>query len=163
MNNLTRAHLPGKIHIIYILGVDTRDLRLMSPSKRKKEPESKVEEGDQYAKVEPKVLVPFATAPGRLPRQVVVERTEKLYQAFTIEALLDEIGIEWRNPKQAPGSWLPLEAFDNADFESRLPDEWMEILAKSGKKSLRGKVKMRKNLNRHFGKTLKMDCAIGSQ
>eukprot|EP01022_Parablepharisma_sp_SALTPOND_P028499 TRINITY_DN71064_c2_g1_i1.p1 TRINITY_DN71064_c2_g1~~TRINITY_DN71064_c2_g1_i1.p1 ORF type:complete len:4083 (+),score=665.19 TRINITY_DN71064_c2_g1_i1:2435-14683(+) len=84
-------------------------------------------------------MVPFAVAPGRLPRSIVVEKTNKLYQSFVIEALLDEIGVEWRNPKLAPGSWLPIEGFDNADFECRLPEEWVELVKESGGKPLKGR------------------------
>ena len=89
--------------------------------------------------MEPKVMVPFAVAPGRLPREVVVDKTKKLYKAFTVEALLDEVGVEWRNPKAAPGSWLPVEAFDNVDFESRLADEWLELSKEAGNKPLKGR------------------------
>jgi hypothetical protein len=120
--------------------VDTRDLRLYSPSKRKREGADKDAKEEGFARVEPKVMVPFVVAPGRLPRAIVVEKTQKLYQGFALDALLDEIGVEWRNPKIAPGSWLPLEAFDNNDFESRLAEEWMEIIKEAGGKPLLGRV-----------------------
>jgi len=119
-------------------GVDIRDPRLLSPSKRKRE-EAKDTEKDAFARVEPKVMVPFIVAPGRVPRAIVIDRTQKLYQGFVIEALLDEIGLEWRNPKLAQGSWLPLEAFDNTDFECRLSDEWIKIIKDSGGKPLKGR------------------------
>jgi len=93
-----------------------------------------------YAKVDPKVMVPFASAPGRLPRSVVVEKTKKLYQAFNIQTILDEVGIEWQNPKAAPGAWMPLELFDNSDFEDRLPEDWLEIIKQSENKPLKGKM-----------------------
>ena len=84
-------------------------------------------------------MVPFVVSSGRLPRNVIIDRTSKLYKSFNIESLLDEVGIEWRDPKAAPGSWLPLEGFDNSDFESRLPEEWLELIQKSEGKPLKGK------------------------
>ena len=30
-------------------------------------------------------------------------------------------GIEFRNPEKAPGGWLPLEAYDDQDFEQQPP------------------------------------------
>ncbi len=118
--------------------MDTRDLRLYSPSKRRRD-EAKEADRNQFAYVEPKVMVPYAAAPGRLPREVVVDKTKKLYKSFNVEALLDEVGVEWQNPKAAPGSWLPVEAFDNTDFESRLADEWLEVIKEGGNKPLRGR------------------------
>ena len=82
-------------------------------------------------------MVPFATVAGRLPRAVVVEHTTKLYQAFTVEEILDELEIKWRNPKDAPGSWLPIEGFDSEDFETRSPEEWVDIIRQAGNKPLK--------------------------
>ncbi len=65
-------------------------------------------------------------------------RTQKLYDSFAVESLLDELNIEWRNPKQAPGSWIPIEAFDNSDFDSRLAEEWIELIKGNSGKPIRG-------------------------
>jgi dynein heavy chain len=38
--------------------------------------------------------------------------------------------VEFRNPAKAPGGWLPLEAFDNKELDSRSPLDWMVIKRK---------------------------------
>jgi hypothetical protein len=122
------------------VGVDTREVRILSPSRRTREFERKHQEDQLFAHPDPKIFVPYALTIGRLPREVVIERTLKLYSGFVLEKLLDELGVEWRNPKKAPGSWLPLEAFDNSDFEPRLAHEWLEVMRANGNKPLRGRV-----------------------
>jgi dynein heavy chain len=119
--------------------VNTKDAKFSAPSRKRRE-EIKSSDDQVYAKVDPKVMVPFASAPGRLPRSVVVEKTKKLYQAFNLQAILDEVGIEWQNPKAALGAWMPLELFDNSDFEDRLPEDWLEIIKESNNKPLRGRM-----------------------
>ena len=34
-------------------------------------------------------------------------------------------GAEYRNPEKVPGGWLPLEAFDDWGFDTRLPINWL--------------------------------------
>lgn len=34
-------------------------------------------------------------------------------------------GIEFRNPEKAPGGWLPLEAYDDKEFDTRKAQDWL--------------------------------------
>ena len=79
---------------------------------------SKKREG--VADVDPKVFEPYAPIPGRTPRKVVIDRKKKLFASLRIEDLLKEQGIEYTKPIEA---WLPLEPFDDTDFNVRNPDE----------------------------------------
>jgi len=36
-------------------------------------------------------------------------------------------GVEFRNPEKVQGGWLPLEAFDDRDFDERLPADWLKV------------------------------------
>jgi dynein heavy chain len=45
--------------------------------------------------------------------------------------------VEFRNPSKAPGGWLPLEAFDNKELDSRAPKDWM-IIKRDKKKTKDG-------------------------
>ncbi len=60
------------------------------------------------------------------------------YSKFNIEELLQaEVtskhqliifqGIEFRNPDKAPGGWLPLEAYDDKEFEQKRPADWLKV------------------------------------
>lgn len=35
-------------------------------------------------------------------------------------------GIDYRNPMTSPADWLALEPFDDTEYDSRLPQEWIE-------------------------------------
>lgn len=37
------------------------------------------------------------------------------------------MGVEFRNPRRAPGGWLPLDAFDNKELDPKAPREWLTI------------------------------------
>lgn len=58
----------------------------------------------------------------RLERQETEDFTK-----FNIEELLLEMGVEFRNPAKAPGGWLPLEAYDNKELDTRSPLDWMVV------------------------------------
>lgn len=47
------------------------------------------------------------------------------YQNMDIGDLLIEAGAEFRNPEKIPGGWLPLEAFDDWNYDTRLPQNWL--------------------------------------
>ena len=34
-------------------------------------------------------------------------------------------GIDYRNPQPSPADWLSLEPFDDTEYDSRLPEEWI--------------------------------------
>jgi dynein heavy chain len=77
------------------------------------------------ADVDPKVMEPFEPIPGRPPRKVVVDRQRKLFASLDIEDLLLELGIDYRNPAANPADWLPLEPFDDTEYDCRMPEEWL--------------------------------------
>ena len=81
----------------------------------------------------PKVRVAFANPANKIPRAVVVERTKRFFHSFApiAEILKEKFGIQYtadesRN-KQLFESYLPLEAFDNSDFDERTPEEWLKL------------------------------------
>jgi len=77
------------------------------------------------ADVDPKVMEPFEPIPGRPPRKVVIDRQRKLFASLDIEELLLELGIDYRNPPNNPADWLPLEPFDDTEYDCRQPEEWI--------------------------------------
>jgi len=82
--------------------------------------------------IEPKVQVPFKTKPGETPRKIQIERKKRLYSEQNIELLLAHQGIKYSEPPVSSlaalrfsSEVLPLECFDNSDFEERSPETWM--------------------------------------
>ena len=41
-------------------------------------------------------------------------------------------GVEFRNPEKAMGGWLPLEAYDDKEFDTKKPLEWVRKETVSG-------------------------------
>ena len=52
----------------------------------------------------------------KLTQQVAVSKDT---QKFSIEELLLSSGVEYRNPDKVQGGWLPLEAFDDSNFDAK--------------------------------------------
>ncbi|KAL8439659.1 hypothetical protein Efla_004567 [Eimeria flavescens] len=77
--------------------------------------------------VEPKVIAAKERRPSHAPRQVTVERRRRAYEAFDIEQLLIERGIDYRDPNFEATSWLPLGPFDDTTYDERSPQEWMAL------------------------------------
>ena len=75
--------------------------------------------------LEPKVLVPYVQAPGCTPRRIVIERQKRLFQLQDLAQLLLDLGIDSAVP-DPPGA-LPLELFDNTDYECRPIEEWLDM------------------------------------
>ena len=75
--------------------------------------------------LEPKVLVPFNSGPGQPPRRIVIERQKRLFALQNIAQLLADMGIDSSVPD--PPAALPLELFDNTEFECRPYDEWLAM------------------------------------
>ncbi|XP_072136794.1 dynein axonemal heavy chain 1 isoform X1 [Mobula birostris] len=93
---------------------------------------------------QPKVQIPFQVAPGQRPRKLEIERRRRQYQSQNLKQLLKHEGINsdkliprlsgpeknrakgGKNPAQFT-VYLPLEVFDDEEFESRTPDEWLEL------------------------------------
>lgn len=36
------------------------------------------------------------------------------------------MGVEFRNPEKVQGGWLPLEAYDDKEFDTRIPADWLK-------------------------------------
>jgi dynein heavy chain len=70
-------------------------------------------------------MEPFVPIPGKPPRKVVIDRQRKLFASLNIEELLLELGIDYRNPEATQADWLPLEPFDDTEYDCRLPEEWI--------------------------------------
>uniref|UniRef100_A0A8C5T8B7 Dynein axonemal heavy chain 1 n=1 Tax=Malurus cyaneus samueli TaxID=2593467 RepID=A0A8C5T8B7_9PASS len=92
----------------------------------------------------PKVQMPFKRAPGQNPRKVEVERRRRLYLSFDIAELLASKGIDSNqlmprhyDPDNIPPIeetkdsvfpiYLPLNVFDNDEFDCRTPEEWISL------------------------------------
>ena len=83
---------------------------------------------DGVSDPDPKVMEPFNPIPGKPPRKVVIDRQRKLFTSLKIEDLLMELGINYRDPTDnMPEEWLPLEPFDDLEYDCRLPHEWIEL------------------------------------
>jgi len=76
---------------------------------------------------DPKVMEPFLPIPGKPPRKVVIDRQRKLFASLDIAELLVELGIDYRQPQPNQADWLPLEPFDDLEYDCRLPREWIEL------------------------------------
>ena len=75
--------------------------------------------------VEPKVLVPFSTRPGQVPRRIVIERQKRLFALQDLAQLLLDHGVD--SAVSDPPNALPLEVFDDTEYESRPIDEWLSM------------------------------------
>ncbi|EDQ91509.1 uncharacterized protein MONBRDRAFT_15298, partial [Monosiga brevicollis MX1] len=88
---------------------------------------------------EPKVQKEYAMREGAVPRRIEVERRKRQFAAKTIAELLSEADIA--NHELLPAgpfrveaqhldtynAFLPLEFFDDDDFDDRLPEEWVSL------------------------------------
>lgn len=81
----------------------------------------------QHADIDPKVCESFETAVGRPPRRVQIERLRRRYEAYDIAQLLQERGIDYSDPSFQKNSALPLEPFDDTEFDVRTPKEWLDL------------------------------------
>ena len=79
---------------------------------------------------EPKLQLPYKTEPGQPPRQVLLEREKRFYSEQNLAQLLREEGIDFSHGGDPGGEALastlnlPLELFDNTEFDCRNPEEW---------------------------------------
>nr|XP_023655546.1 dynein heavy chain 1, axonemal [Paramormyrops kingsleyae] len=92
----------------------------------------------------PKVQLPFLRPPGRLPRKIAIERLRREYLSCDITRLLAEHGIDsmqlmtaiqstgdnsmnpqW--PRLPISNYLPLEVFDNEEFDCRTSTDWLQL------------------------------------
>ena len=75
--------------------------------------------------LEPKVLVPFNPGPGKTPRKIVIERQKRLFSLQDIHQLILDLGVD--SGAAEPPHAMPLELFDDTEYESRALGEWMSL------------------------------------
>ncbi|XP_031787006.1 dynein heavy chain 1, axonemal isoform X2 [Nasonia vitripennis] len=73
----------------------------------------------------PKVQMGLEMGSKRLVRNVEVQRRRRLYRDLNLENILYERGI--RANDILDSSFLPLETFDNEEYDCRTPDEWLDL------------------------------------
>ncbi|XP_018600098.2 dynein heavy chain 1, axonemal isoform X2 [Scleropages formosus] len=91
-----------------------------------------------------KVQVPFRCLPGQCPRKIEIERRRRKFLDLDIAELLTDHDIDsnqlltriqgckdplisLRNPSPPISNYLPLEVFDNEEFDCRTPADWLEL------------------------------------
>ncbi|KAM9332808.1 dynein axonemal heavy chain 1-like [Pholidichthys leucotaenia] len=87
----------------------------------------------------PKVQMPYKTRPCQIPRKLEIERRRREYLNVDFENLLAEKGIDcsllilknnddsMTSPDSPISPYLPLEIFDNEDYDCRTPEEWLSL------------------------------------
>lgn len=95
---------------------------------------------------EPKVQTPYIVRDGQVPRKIEVERRKREYAAQDLTALLQEGGgldpadllpagpfraEVARLPTRRSG-FLPLEYFDDVEYDVRTPEEWISLGKETG-------------------------------
>ncbi len=84
-------------------------------------------------KLEPKVLVSHVQRAGQPPRRIEIERKKRLYATQPIEELLRREGVDYTlhsaevDHETGRPSYLALEIFDDTEYESRTPHEWVAL------------------------------------
>ncbi|XP_078481026.1 dynein axonemal heavy chain 1-like isoform X3 [Ciona intestinalis] len=99
---------------------------------------------------QPKVQTPFYVPPGDPPRKIEIERGKRIYSKQRLSHLLTMEGIDSnklmpkhypdthkvqlnKSPDPAPfPAFLPLEIFDNTEYDCRTPDEWLGLGVEGG-------------------------------
>ena len=110
------------------------------------QPELSIQEFSKRA-WDPKVQVPYKVDSGNTPRKVEIERRKRQYTGQNIDQLLHELKVNPQElmpvadhtarallsssgkgqPTPMFPSFLPLETFDNTEFDCRTPDEWIAL------------------------------------
>ncbi|XP_054832932.1 dynein axonemal heavy chain 1 [Eublepharis macularius] len=97
----------------------------------------------------PKVQIPFEVLPGQCPRKIEIERRRRLYLSLDITELLANAGIDsnelmprHQDPANMPTIeqkkdplfpiFLPLEVFDDEEYDCRTPQEWLMLGVEAG-------------------------------
>lgn len=79
------------------------------------------------------MIVPYQQKPGQPPRRIEIERKTRLYAEQNIDELLRREGIDYSrfntetDHSSGRSSFLPLEIFDDTEYESRAPHEWVQL------------------------------------
>ncbi|XP_019911214.2 dynein heavy chain 1, axonemal [Esox lucius] len=91
-----------------------------------------------------KVQMPYHSRPGECSRKIEIERRRREYLKLDIAQLLKEKGIDsnlllprhqsseqdvttLENPLPPVSNYLPLEVFDNEEFDCRTPEDWLAL------------------------------------
>ncbi|TTB85611.1 Dynein heavy chain 1, axonemal [Bagarius yarrelli] len=100
----------------------------------------------------PKVQLPFICPRGRWPRKIEIEKRRREYLKLDIAQLLTDLNIDSNqliprssedetesysvststSPSPPVGNYLPLEIFDNEEFDYRRPADWIALGRKQG-------------------------------
>ncbi|XP_036957739.1 dynein heavy chain 1, axonemal isoform X2 [Acanthopagrus latus] len=90
----------------------------------------------------PKIQIAYQTIPGEIPRKLAIERCRREYLNIDFEQLLAEKGIDSNllmpihqsssdkhgtTPDTPVSPYLPLEIFDNEDYDCRTPEDWLAL------------------------------------
>ncbi|MCJ8744212.1 hypothetical protein PDJAM_G00116030 [Pangasius djambal] len=95
----------------------------------------------------PKVQLPYSCSRGRWPRKIEIEKRRREYLKLDIAQLLTDLGIDssqlvprtmssedqpessstCKTPSPPVVNYLPLEIFDNEEFDSRTPEDWLAL------------------------------------
>jgi dynein heavy chain, axonemal len=70
-------------------------------------------------------MEPYDPIPGRVPRKVAIDRKKKEYSSYNLEELLAMEDINF-NEKGHQSSWLPLELFDDTNYDDFSNEEWIQ-------------------------------------
>ncbi|XP_067102135.1 dynein axonemal heavy chain 1 [Osmerus mordax] len=91
-----------------------------------------------------KVQLPYNSLPGEIPRKIEIERRRRQYLQLDIAQLLEEEGIDSNllmsrhqgteecvttpdSPLPPVANYLPLEVFDNEEYDCRTPQDWLAL------------------------------------
>ena len=91
--------------------------------------------------LEPKIFAPHEFKEGRIPRKVLVERKRREFNQFMLNEHLEKRGAFSSLIKMKADTvfYLPLELFDNEDYEYRPISSWIEFLHQSAREGLKAR------------------------
>ncbi|XP_030585284.1 LOW QUALITY PROTEIN: dynein heavy chain 1, axonemal-like [Archocentrus centrarchus] len=90
----------------------------------------------------PKVQIAYEIHPGMIPRKLAIERRRREYLNLHVEELLAQKGIDSdlllpsllenddehvTTPDSPVSPFLPLEVFDNEEYDCRTPEDWLAL------------------------------------
>lgn len=131
-------------HVLHAID-DPQRFTLLQPALRWKKFSTKVAISFPIQTIKPKVQLLHRSAPGCLPREVEVERRLRQYSQKSISDILIAAGVdmaslipvhilkeflsplELRNKYSSQFSRLPLEWFDDFDYDCMRPQDWLDL------------------------------------
>ena len=100
---------------------------------------------DRHTYINPKAKEPLELIEGLLPRKVMVDLIGKIFSTTNIETLLKQAVIDFSNENPLD-SWLPLEFFEDKDFDIFTAEEWMAKAKDKENPMSEMKIKKKRNL-----------------